>query len=148
MKPHKIFSAAVSGFEVVFSIRKFVPLLIICVWFFAGNLRAEDDLSPADKVQAERLQKQINKENKAANDKAERDYYKEHHPGDDSALIIVPFVIGLIIVGAVIYSKNKVAGHVFVGCCAALVILIVILALTEKDRISNESTPTTSTSYP
>lgn len=119
--------------------KKIIALLFACLSFLAVSLRADDsviqssdDLSAADKVAAEHLQKQMDAENKAAHDKAERDDYKEHHPGDDSSGLIVPAIVVLIVVGAIIYWRNKTAGNVFAGCCATIIVFVAILVLTEK----------------
>jgi hypothetical protein len=87
-------------------------LLVASLTFIAANLRADDsvvqssdDLSAADKVAAEHLQKQIDDENKAAHDKAERDWQNEHSSGGDITVLIVPAFFVLVIGGAIIYCK-------------------------------------------
>jgi hypothetical protein len=118
---------------------KIIALLFASFLFVGVNLRADDpviqspdDLSPADQVAAEHLQKQLDADAKAAHDKADKEWYQQHYPGGDSSSLILPFVVVLLIVGAVVYSKNKTAGKIYAGCCVAMVVFIAILALTEQ----------------
>lgn len=126
----------------VYSIRKFVPLLVICLSVFAGNLRADDDLyqtpddlSPADKVAAEHLQKQIDAQEKAAHDKAEKDYEKAHSSGGSATGLIFPAMLVFLMVGIAIYGKNRTAGKVYAaGSFIVIAGLIVVGVIDDHEQ--------------
>lgn len=114
-----------------FSIKNFWLLCVICLSFFAGNLRADSDLSPADAVQAERLQKQIDAENKAAHDKAEKEWQKAHSSGGNATGLIVPAIMVCIVVGFAIYAKNKTAGKAFAGVSVVIIGGMVVFSIVD-----------------
>jgi hypothetical protein len=114
------------------AIAKYGWFLALCLSLFAVNLRADSDLSPADQVQAERLQRIKDAENKAAHDKAELELYRQEHPGGGSNGIIIFFGVVFLIIGIVVHSRNKTIGKIYAGCCAAMIVFVAILALTEE----------------
>lgn len=76
----KRFTIKTSGFFAlftagIFSIKKLLLLLIVCLAFLAFNAQANQ---ADDAVALEHLQKQIDAENQAAHDKAEKKWQEEH----------------------------------------------------------------------
>jgi hypothetical protein len=126
------------------NVNKILLILAIGLSFLACNLRADDssqnsdpdgvlqktpdDLSPADKEAARQLQNQIDEDKRVASQHA-RD--QQSNGGDPTGLILIAVIVfgGI---GVFFYSTSKVAGHIYVGCVASFIVLIAILAMTEK----------------
>lgn len=137
MKPNAIAPRNSSAF----SAKAILLLCVVCLSFFAGVVRADDDLSPADKVQAERLQNQIDAEAKAAHAKAEQELYRQQHPGGGNVSgLIVPAIFICAVAGFIIYAKNKQAGKVFAAVSAIVIGGMVVCSLVDDYQWTHADT--------
>lgn len=124
-----------------FSAKAILLFCVVCLSFFAGVVRADDDLSPADKVQAERLQNQIDAESKAAHDKAEQELYRQQHPGGGNVSgLIYPAILVCAVVGLGFYAKNKKAGKAFAAVSAVVIGGMVVCSLVDDYQWTHADT--------
>jgi|GEM_PF-6874127 len=128
-----------------FSVKSFWLLCVVCLLFFAGNVRADGDLSPADTVQAERLQKQIDADNKAAHDKAEKEWQQGHSSGGNVAGLIVPAILISVVVGFALYAKNKTAGKAFAGMSVIVIGGMVVVSVVDSYQWTHPEKPSADT---
>ena len=105
------------------STKKFLLLLTVCLSVFAVNVQANE---ADDAVAIEHLQKQIDAENRAAHDKAEKKWQEEHNPsggGGGGGLLVAVVLIALVVSG-IFGSDSAHKTRIFACICGGIIICV------------------------